>query len=69
MGLTKAMTANETKLNKPHWLIKFLIGIAAGLAIGLGLAIIGVIIAIYLGTAFPEELEGIKFMRNNRLSF
>ena len=56
MGLTKAMAANETKPNKLHWLIKFLIGIAAGLAIGLGLSapIIGVIIAIYLGTALSR---------------
>tara|TARA_B100000676_G_C18038531_1_gene823324 strand:+ start:261 stop:446 length:186 start_codon:yes stop_codon:yes gene_type:complete len=56
VGLTKTVTANETKPNKPHWLIKFLIGIAAGLAIGLGLGapIIGVIIAIYLGTALSR---------------
>ena len=56
MNLTKAMAAIETKPDKPHWLIKFLIGIAAGLAIGLGLGapIIGVIIAIYLGTALSR---------------
>ena len=50
------MAANKTKPNKTHWLIKFLIGIAAGLAIGLGLGapIIGVIIAIYFGTALSR---------------
>ena len=44
------------KLNETHWLIKFLIGIGAGLAIGLGLStpVIGVIIAIYVGTALTR---------------
>ena len=44
------------KLNETHWLIKFLIGIGVGLAIGLGLStpVIGVIIAIYVGTALTR---------------
>ena len=44
------------RLNETHWLIKFLIGIGAGLAIGLGLSapVIGVIIAIYVGTALTR---------------
>ena len=56
VGLTKTVTANHTKPDKPHWLIKFLIGISAGLAIGLGLGapIIGVIIAIYISTALTR---------------
>ena len=46
----------QMKLNETHWLIKFLIGIGAGLAIGLGLStpVIGVIIAIYVGTALTR---------------
>ena len=41
---------------KVHWLIKFCIWIAAGLAIGLGIGtpILAVIIAIYFGTALAK---------------
>ena len=41
---------------KVHWLIKFCIGVAAGLAIGLGIGTptLAVIIAIYFGTALAK---------------
>ena len=39
-----------------HWLLKFCIGVSAGLAIGLGIGIptLAVILAIYFGTAFSK---------------